>query len=115
MATLATITFNGLSDDTTIAPFVVHVSINHVPGWWILAGGADLDIDRNGANVTLIVEQRGNSPASPFITGWVDVGGWEINISGDISSLSPGERANFTCEIIPPQAVSYTHLRAHET
>ena len=66
--TVATVSFNGLSDDTTIAPFVIHIQTNHVPGWWILAGGADLDIDRNGANVTLIIEQRGNSPASPFLS-----------------------------------------------
>ena len=67
--TIATISFNGLSDDTPIAPFVIHIEINHVPGWWVLAGGADLDIDRNGANISLIVEQRGNSPAQPFISG----------------------------------------------
>ena len=107
--TVATVSFNGLSDDTTIAPFVIHIHTNHVPGWWILAGGADLDIDRNGANVTLIVEQRGNSPASPFISGWVDVGGWSINVSENISSLSPGESTNFTCEIIPPDGAISGH------
>ncbi|SVD67571.1 uncharacterized protein METZ01_LOCUS420425, partial [marine metagenome] len=106
---VATVSFNGLSDDTTIAPFVIHIHTNHVPGWWILAGGADLDIDRNGANVTLIVEQRGNSPASPFISGWVDVGGWSINVSENISSLSPGESTNFTCEIIPPDGAISGH------
>ena len=100
--TIATLSFDGLSDDISIAPFVVHIHTNHVSGWWILAGGADLDIDRNGANISLIVEQRGNSPAAPFINGWVDAGGWVINVSENISSLSPGENANFTCEIIPP-------------
>ena len=109
MDTIATITFNGLSDDTTIAPFVVHVHINHVPGWWILAGGADLDIDRNGANITLIVEQRGNSPAEPFINGWVDAGGWNISVSENITSLSPGESANFTCAITPPDGAISGH------
>jgi hypothetical protein len=107
--TIATLSFNGLSDDTSIAPFVVHIDTNHVPGWWILAGGADLDIDRNGANVTLVVEQRGNSPAAPFISGWVDAGGWSINVSENISSLSPGESANFTCEIIPPEGAISGH------
>jgi len=107
--TVATVTFDGLSGDTTISPFVIHIQINHVPGWWILAGGADLDIDRNGANVTLIVEQRGNSPAQPFISGWVDVGGWNINVSENITSLSPGESANFTCEIIPPEGAISGH------
>ena len=103
MDTIATISFNGLSDDTAIAPFVVHVHVNHVPGWWILAGGADLDIDRNGANITLVVEQRGNSPAEPFINGWVDAGGWNISVSENITTLSPGESANFTCAINPPE------------
>ena len=101
--TVATINFNGLSDDVQIEPFVLYISVNHVPGWWILAGGADLDIDRNGANVSLIVEQRGNSPATPFITGWVDTGGWIINISEGIPSLNPGEQVNFTCSITPPE------------
>ncbi|MDP6324076.1 MAG: CARDB domain-containing protein [Candidatus Thalassarchaeaceae archaeon] len=107
--TVATITFNGLSDDTTIAPFIVHIHTNHVPGWWILAGGADLDIDRNGANISLVVEQRGNSPAEPFINGWVDAGGWNINVSENISSLSPGESTNFTCEITPPEGAISGH------
>jgi len=107
--TVATISFNGLSDDTSIAPFVIHIEVNHVPGWWILAGGADLDIDRNGANISLIVEQRGNSPAQPFINGWVDVGGWSINVSENIPSLEPGESANFTCEIIPPNGAISGH------
>ena len=101
--TVATISFHGLSDDVQIEPFILYISVNHVPGWWILAGGADLDIDRNGANVSLVVEQRGNSPANPFITGWVDAGGWEINISENIPTLNPGERVNFTCSIIPPE------------
>tara|TARA_X000001036_G_scaffold83148_1_gene75180 strand:+ start:1 stop:4284 length:4284 start_codon:yes stop_codon:yes gene_type:complete len=107
--TIATISFNGLSDDTPIAPFVIHIQINHVPGWWVLAGGADLDIDRNGANISLIVEQRGNSPAQPFINGWVDAGGWSINVSENIPTLAPGESTNFTCEIIPPQGAISGH------
>lgn len=107
--TIATISFNGLSDDTPIAPFVIYIEINHVPGWWVLAGGADLDIDRNGANISLIVEQRGNSPAQPFINGWVDAGGWSINVSESIPSLAPGESTNFTCEIIPPQGAISGH------
>ena len=107
--TIATISFNGLSDDTPIAPFVIHIEINHVPGWWVLAGGADLDIDRNGANISLIVEQRGNSPAQPFISGWVDAGGWSINVSENIPTLAPGESTNFTCEIIPPQGAISGH------
>ncbi len=101
--TEATISFEGLSDDTAIPAFVVHVRVNHVPGWWILAGGANLDIDRNGANVTLIVEQRGNSPAAPYINGWVDVGGWTLNISQNLPVLDPGENTQFNCEIIPPE------------
>ena len=107
--TIATISFNGLSDDTPIAPFVIHIQINHVPGWWVLAGGADLDIDRNGANISLIVEQRGNSPAQPFINGWVDAGGWSINVSENIPTLAPGESTNFTCEIIPPDGAISGH------
>ena len=107
--TIATISFNGLSDDTPITPFVIHIEINHVPGWWVLAGGADLDIDRNGANISLIVEQRGNSPAQPFISGWVDAGGWSINVSENIPTLAPGESTNFTCEIIPPQGAISGH------
>ena len=103
MNTMATISFNGLSDDTTIDPFVVHIEVNHVPGWWILAGGANLDIDRNGANVSLIIEQRGNSPAIPYINGWVDVAGWTLNISDNLPSLAPGESTQFNCEIIPPE------------
>ena len=99
---IATISFNGMSDDTNIAPFVIHINTNHVPGWWILAGGADLDIDRNGANVTLVVEQRGNDPAAPFINGWVDASGWTINVNSNVSTLEPGQSANFSCEIIPP-------------
>ena len=107
--TVATISFNGLSDDTTIDPFVIHIHVNHVPGWWVLAGGADLDIDRNGANVTLVIEQRGNFPAVPFVSGWVDVSGWTINVSENLSSLSPGESANFNCEIIPPEGAISGH------
>ncbi|GIS43131.1 MAG: hypothetical protein Ct9H90mP16_02010 [Candidatus Poseidoniales archaeon] len=101
--TEATISFEGLSDDTVIPAFVVHVRVNHVPGWWVLAGGANLDIDRNGANVSLIVEQRGNSPAVPYINGWVDVGGWTLNISENLPLLDPGESTQFNCEIIPPE------------
>ena len=101
--TEATLSFEGLSDDTAIPAFVVHVRVNHVPGWWILAGGANLDIDRNGANVSLIVEQRGNSPAVPYINGWVDVGGWTLNISQNLPLLNPGESTQFNCEIIPPE------------
>ncbi|MEE2759022.1 MAG: hypothetical protein VYA86_03470 [Candidatus Thermoplasmatota archaeon] len=101
--TIATITFSGISDDTAISPFVVHIQVNHVPGWWILAGGANLDIDRNGANVSLLVEQRGNSPAIPYINGWVDVGGWSLNITQDLPTLAPGESTQFNCEIIPPE------------
>lgn len=107
--TIATISFDGLSDDVSIAPFVLHVRTRHVPGWWVLAGGADLDIDRNGANITLIVEQRGNAPAAPFISGWVDVGGWIINVSENLPSLNPGERANFTCQITPPEGAISGH------
>ena len=101
--TEATISFAGISDDTNIPAFVIHVRVNHLPGWWILAGGANLDIDRNGANVSLVVEQRGNSPAVPFINGWVDVGGWTLNISEDLPMLDPGESTQFNCEIIPPE------------
>ena len=101
--TEATLSFEGLSDDTAIPAFVVHVRVNHAPGWWILAGGANLDIDRNGANVSLIVEQRGNSPAAPYINGWVDVGGWTLNISQNLPLLNPGESTQFNCEIIPPE------------
>ncbi|MEE2812634.1 MAG: hypothetical protein VX320_05795, partial [Candidatus Thermoplasmatota archaeon] len=106
---VATISFDGMSDDTSIPAFIIHIDVKHVPGWWILAGGADLDIDRNGENVTLIVEQRGNDPASPYINGWVNVNGWEINLSQDLPVLNPGEQANFTCEIIPPAGAISGH------
>jgi hypothetical protein len=107
--TMATISFNGLSDDTSIPPFVIHIQTNHKPGWWILAGGADLDIDRNGANITLVVQQKGNAPANPFISAWVDMAGWTINVSGNIPTLNPGESTNFTCEIIPPPGAISGH------
>lgn len=106
---VATISFDGISDDVQIPPFILYVQTAHVPGWWVLAGGADLDIDRNGANVSLVVEQRGNSPALPFINGWVDVGGWTINVSSGLPGLDPGERANFTVEIIPPEGAISGH------
>ncbi len=100
--TIATVDFQGMSDDISVPGFVLNLELIHVPAWKVLAGGADLDIDRNGENITLEVENRGNWPAEPFITGWVDISGWTVNISTSIGSLDPAQKVSFDCEITPP-------------
>lgn len=107
--TIATVNWQGLSDDIAVPGFVLNLELIHVPAWQVLAGGADLDIDKGGETISLEVENRGNWPAEPFITGWVDISGWTVNVSSNIDSLNPGQKTVFTCEITPPEGAISSH------
>ena len=118
--TEATLSFEGLSDDTAIPAFVVHVRVNHVPGWWILAGGANLDIDQMVQMFHSLLNSEGiHLQYLTSMGGWMWEG-WTLNISENLPLLDPGESTQFNCEIIPPEgAISgYTvelTLRARNT
>ena len=101
--TVAHIDFEAHTLDTVTDGFDLTVTVGHAPGWWVRAGGADLDIARGGENISLLMEQVGNTPAQPFVQGWVDAPGWTVNISQSLPVLNPGETTPMTIEVIPPE------------
>ena len=109
--------------DVEVYTFTFTIEVAHVAGWNAIASDADLEIDPSGSTVSLTVVQEGNSPTRPYVSVQVDGEiGWVVETPDELPILDPGGTATLDLQITPPStarhgrtAVSYTHLRAHET
>jgi uncharacterized membrane protein len=96
------VTVMAMSLDEMITTFTYEVGVNHEPGWKVLAGGTNLEIDSNGSEIKLNILQMGNKETRPYISVWV-VGesGWAIENPSEMPIIPPGESAPLTLNITP--------------
>ena len=102
------VTLTAMSMDEEIKTFTYEVGVNHEPGWKVLAGGTNLEIENNGSEIELTILQMGNKETRPYISVWV-VGesGWKIEIPNEMPMISPGESAPLILNITPSNNSQY--------
>ena len=97
------VTMIGVSFDETVYNMSFIIEIAHVAGWTAMANNANLEINPEGASVTLIVEQNGNSPTRPYASVYVTgESGWSIETPEQLPILNPGDSTPLSLQITPP-------------
>ena len=102
------VTLIAMSMDEEIKTFTYEVGVNHEPGWKVLAGGTNLEIENNGSEIELTILQMGNKETRPYISVWV-VGesGWNIETPNEMPMISPGGSAPLILNITPSNNSQY--------
>lgn len=102
------VTLIAMSMDEEIKTFTYEVGVNHEPGWKVLAGGTNLEIENNGSEIELTILQMGNKETRPYISVWV-VGesGWNIDTPNEMPMISPGGSAPLILNITPSNNSKY--------
>ena len=75
--------------------------ISEIAGWRFNLSNASLEVPPEGGNITLIVEQRGNSPSSPWFTKAGE--GWNVTLPKNGTVVKPGEQTLVTFFATPPE------------
>jgi hypothetical protein len=101
--TIAAIELELSSDGLLLQTFTVDVEVISQPLWIIRATGSDLDVVPGGSNVTLELDQRGNSPSRAYLSASIDAVGWDLTLPDDMPFLDPGETMTVQVYIVPPQ------------
>jgi len=102
------VTIIAMSLDEEIERFVYEVGANHEPGWKVLAGEANLEIDNNGSEIELTIVQMGNLETTPYVSVWV-VGenGWSIELPNELPMVKPGISIPLILNITPSENSQY--------
>jgi len=101
--TIASVELELSSDGLLLQTFVVDVEVISQPLWIIRATGSDLDVAPGGSNITLELEQRGNSPSRAYLSASIDAVGWNLTLPDNLPFLDPGETVAVQVYIVPPQ------------
>ena len=90
------------SDNITLENFNFDIEVNQQPQWIVKASGGDLDVESNGSNITLELEQRGNYPSRAFLSAAIDALGWNLSTPDELPFLDPGESVMISIFVTPP-------------
>lgn len=100
--TTVSLTLQISADGIGVETFLLELEVVHLPLWLVSATGSDLDVASDGSNISLLLQQRGNSPSQPFIIGAIDGLGWNLSLPSDLPSLDPGQSIQFEAFVTPP-------------
>ena len=90
------------SDGLPLEVFTVDVEVNQLPLWIVRATGSDLDVEPDGSNITLELEQRGNYPSRPYLAAAINAVGWNLSTPEELPFLDPGETVSISIFVTPP-------------
>ncbi|MCS5532657.1 MAG: FG-GAP-like repeat-containing protein [Candidatus Poseidoniaceae archaeon] len=98
--TETTMTIDLYSGALMIGQTVVNITVDHVSGWRFNLSQTSLEVIPEGQNITLTVQQLGNSPEAPFI--FKAGQGWMVDILSNSSVIDPGQMSTVTVFVTPP-------------
>jgi len=98
--TEATMTIDLYSGALMIGQTTVNMSVDHVSGWRFNLSQTSLEVVPEGQNITLAVQQLGNSPEAPWFTKAGQ--GWMVDVPSNASIIEPGQMATITVFVTPP-------------
>ncbi|RZD41981.1 MAG: hypothetical protein CXT70_03610 [Methanobacteriota archaeon] len=98
--TEATMTIDLYSGALMIGQTIVNITVDHVSGWRFNLSQTSLEVVPEGQNITLTVQQLGNSPESPWFTKAGQ--GWMVEIPSNGSVIEPGQMSTITVFVTPP-------------
>ncbi|MDP6741595.1 MAG: CARDB domain-containing protein [Candidatus Thalassarchaeaceae archaeon] len=100
--TIAHVQFALSSDGLQLQLFTVDVEVNQLPLWIVRATGSDLDVEPDGSNITLELEQRGNYPSRAYLSAAINAAGWNLSAPNDLPTLDPGQSVSISIFVKPP-------------
>jgi len=100
--TRVNITLVAIAEDVTLAnPLVIELEVAQVSGWRVNLSGSNLEVPPQGGNVSLTIEQLGNTPSAPWFTKAGE--GWNISLPENAEVVSPGESVQIVVVATPPE------------
>lgn len=92
--------FGVYSGDIWIENILLNFTVLHESGWRFNLANTSLTIDPAGQNLTLTVDQLGNSPTAPY---FAKAGaGWNITYPENGETVQPFESSSVTVFVTPP-------------
>jgi hypothetical protein len=98
--TETTMTIDLYSGAIMIGQTIVNLTVDHVSGWRFNLSQTSLEVIPEGQNITLTVQQLGNSPEVPWFTKAGQ--GWMVDIPSNGSVIEPGQMSTITVFVTPP-------------
>ena len=98
--TQVTMTIDLYSGSLMIGQTSVNITIDHVSGWRFNLSQTSLEVEPEGQNLTLTVQQMGNSPEAPWFTKAGQ--GWMVEMPSNGDVIEPGQMATVTVFVTPP-------------
>ena len=98
--TETTMTIDLYSGALMIGQTVVNITVDHISGWRFNLSQTSLEVVPEGQNITLTVQQLGNSPKAPWFTKAGQ--GWMVDIPTNGSVIEPGQMSTITVFVTPP-------------
>ena len=100
--TRVNITLLASAEDVIIVnPLIIELDVAQVSGWWVNLSGSNLEVPPQGGNVTLTIEQLGNTPSAPWFSKAGD--GWNISVPDNAASVDPAESTQIVVFATPPE------------
>ena len=98
--TEATLIIDLYSGALMIGQTTVNITVDHVSGWRFNLSQTSLEVVPEGQNITLTVQQMGNSPEAPWFTKAGQ--GWMVELPSNGSIIEPGQMSTITVFVTPP-------------
>tara|TARA_B110000467_G_scaffold164674_1_gene194980 strand:+ start:15 stop:4253 length:4239 start_codon:yes stop_codon:yes gene_type:complete len=98
--TQVTMAIDLYSGSLMIGQTSVNITIDHVSGWRFNLSQTSLEVEPEGQNITLKVQQMGNSPEAPWFTKAGQ--GWMVEMPSNGDVIEPGQMATVTVFVTPP-------------
>jgi len=88
------------SDEILVYTTTIRYVVLQKSGWKFNLTGMDLEVEPNGSNVTLQVDNLGNSPETPYIYKFSS--GWNITIQNISDVVQPFDSTQIQVFVTPP-------------
>ena len=116
--TVAIVNISVVAEDVIVSTIEVRIEVSHKAGWGFNLSNTTLEVSPEGGTVSIVVEQRGNLPTSPWFS--LVMPEWNLSYPSNAQIISPGNQTTLDIEVTPPEdglagQVSLLVIRARES
>jgi len=90
-----------ISDTNSVAELSFKITTQRSSGWSLKLTDSDLDVHAFGSNISIEIENKGNSIVEPILLPVLPTG-WNITKISSMTAIEPGKSFSVDLHVIPP-------------
>ena len=116
--TVAMVNISLVSEEVLVSTYTIWIEVSHKTGWGFNLSNTNLEVSPEGGTISVVVEQRGNLPTSPWFS--LVMPEWNLSYPSNAEIVSPGSQTTLDIDVTPPAdglagQVSLLIIRARES